>query len=73
MAAAAAVGGFVGIRKIESRSTFQPTLGEWALGLWSSVGQAAAISLTGFIVYALFHWIASPHFSPKCRYMGLRH
>jgi len=33
--------------------------GEWALGLWSSVGQAAAISLTGFIVYALFYWIAS--------------
>ncbi len=59
VAAAAAVGGFVGIRKIESRSTFRPTLGEWALGLWSSVGQAAAISLTGFIVYALFYWIAS--------------
>ncbi|MGH8487753.1 MAG: hypothetical protein ACREXS_02465 [Gammaproteobacteria bacterium] len=37
----------------------QPTLGEWALGLWSSVGQAAAVSLTGFIVYALFYWIAS--------------
>ena len=28
VAAAAAVGGFVGIRKIESSSTFQPTLGE---------------------------------------------
>jgi len=30
VAAAAAVGGFVGIRKIKSKSTFQPTLGEGA-------------------------------------------
>jgi hypothetical protein len=53
----ALVGGSLGLRSYSGRSTFEPTLGEWALGLWSSVSTPAVISLMGLMGYASFYWL----------------